>query len=258
MILIKKPYRISHKVDCSDLFINKRIMIIAPHPDDEIIGCGAFLLLTSRVGILNRSKRFIACATSGATGVSDEYLFTINENRKLPEEKIYCKNGIREEETRLCCASVGAEPLFFRLPFYHEGNFGKKNIEVISEVLSDVQPDIIFTIDETGDPHGTHGMVRNFVHQTLNKMNFNGIVLGYKVWSKGYAHGEGDILIEFDEEVMQEKRRLLSIYKSQVVFPAYPHENKSFVELMEDSNSELASSFHSYYRYSEVFKLLNL
>jgi glucosamine-6-phosphate deaminase len=234
-------------------------MVIAPHPDDEIIGCGAFLLLASRVGVFNRSKRFIACATSGATGVSDEYLYTINESRKLPEEeKISCKNVVREDETRLCCASVGAEPLFFRLPFYHEGNFGAKNIEVISEILDDVKPDIIFTIDETGDPHGTHGMVRDFVSQTLKKLKFDGIVLGYRVWSKGYVLGDGDVLIGFDEEIMREKRRLLSIYKSQVLFPAYPHEKKSFVELMEDCNRELAENFCSSYRYAEAFKHLIL
>ena len=233
-------------------------MIIAPHPDDEIIGCGAFLLLASRVGIFNRSKRFIACATSGDMGVADEYLYTMNGSKKLPDkkEKTFCKNIVREDEARLCSASIGAEPLFFRLPFYHEGNFGSKNIEVISKILNDVNPDIIFTIDETGDPHGTHGMVRDFVRNTLKKTQFDGIVFGYRVWSKGYALGEGDVLIGFDEEIMLEKRRLLSIYKSQVVFPAYPHENKSFVELMEDCNSESALNFRSSYRYAEVFKRL--
>jgi LmbE family N-acetylglucosaminyl deacetylase len=260
VISLQKPYEISHRIDCEDLFVDKKIMIIAPHPDDEVIGCGAFLMLASRVGIFNRSNRFIVCATSGASGVSDEYLYSMEQQKdgSQNEEVRELKNKIRENEARKCAAVLGAQPLFFRLPFYHSGDFGEKNSEEIAMFLRNVEPDIVITIDEEGDPHGTHGMVRRFVRQGLKKTDYSGLLFGYKVWSRGYILGEGDVIIGFDEEIMQEKRKLLNLYTSQILFPAFPHESKSFLQLMEDSNRELSATFRSLYPYAEVFKRLKL
>ena len=54
----------------SSLFNNKRILIIAPHPDDDVIGCGAFLYFLHKN--IQSSEVHIAYATSGAGGISGE------------------------------------------------------------------------------------------------------------------------------------------------------------------------------------------
>ncbi|MBM3492510.1 MAG: hypothetical protein FJX68_19135 [Alphaproteobacteria bacterium] len=95
----------------------KRMLVLAPHPDDEAIGVGGTLAGAIAAG----SQVEVAFVTSGR-----------------PEE---CAK--REAEGRAACASLGAASRFLRLA---EGNIAvdAAALDRLAELLRELAPDIVF------------------------------------------------------------------------------------------------------------------
>ncbi|MGV9173925.1 MAG: PIG-L deacetylase family protein [Promethearchaeia archaeon] len=67
------------------IVVPKRLMVIAPHPDDEIVSCGGTLLKYQELG----SEIIIVIATSGLGGYAkEENKAQIREKRKSESEKV--------------------------------------------------------------------------------------------------------------------------------------------------------------------------
>lgn len=179
---------------------------------------------------------------------------------KSQSEQMVVKAKIREKEARSFCTALGATPVFWDLPFYRERrrNLSKQDVACVLSSIKKLHPEVVFVIDEASDPHGTHGLVQKAVEEALVRDGYQGVVLGYRVWEGGYGGDEGDSLIRlaFDEEVMAEKERLISFYRSQIVDPAYPHKELSFIELVRRSNAATAKEMNQDLPYVESFKFL--
>lgn len=235
---------------------DKRVLCVAPHPDDEVIGCGAFLFYISKImpPELRPLSVTIAYAVSGFNGVSDVFL----QKEGIVDHSREKRGEIRRKESTECCQSLGMDPVFWNLPFYEaqQKSFSSNDVIIVKESLLQLEPDVIFLIDEFADPHGTHGIVQRIVLQALQEIGSPADVFGYRVWEGDYLSYECDLVVEFDESIMREKENLISFYRSQLLDPAFPCKEKDFIELAKIANLRIAKGLLSSFLYAECYKKL--
>lgn len=247
---------------CSPIsFKHKHVLCVAPHPDDDVIGCGALLYYLATQSALHRPASItIGYATSGFNGVSDAYL-----RKHMGKELAFSfeaarvkKSHIRREEAQACCSSIGARASFWDLPFYEarQKTFSLQDVNIVVQCVQELAPDIIVLVDESNDPHGTHGLVQAVCMEALKQVNFLGAVLGYRVWNGGYEVGDCDALLAFGQSLMDAKERLVSFHISQIEDPAFPHDQLGFIELMNRDNKNMARVHNLHSSYAECYKIL--
>src|SRR5690606_11348955 len=102
-----------------------RILVLAPHPDDEVFGCGGALALHAQQG----ATITIVIATDGAYHAGDD-------TDKVREE--------RYAESRAAAAVLGCQaPRFLDLP--DRGlNYGEGLISTILGLLEETQADLVY------------------------------------------------------------------------------------------------------------------
>ena len=125
----------------------KKVLVIAAHPDDELLGCGGTI-----VKYLN-------------LGISVKILF-LGEGSTCRYDDPTCKEGIAAIKIRNSCAiealeTIGVDNLeFFNLPCGRFDQIPIINInKIIEGVISEFQPDTIFThseVDSNNDHRITH------------------------------------------------------------------------------------------------------
>src|SRR5438876_784267 len=94
------------------------VLVLAPHPDDESIGCGGTICLHTGRG----DRVAIAFLTSGELGLSE-----------LPQEKA---RGVREREAERAAEILGIASLnFFRFADRHVGDQVEKAAEALRPIL---------------------------------------------------------------------------------------------------------------------------
>ena len=174
---------------------SQTVLCLSPHPDDDVICCGATLLKMAQ----RANKLWVAYGVDGANAVRDKdvlallrarqarlvsYLEEHLEPGKSLEEAIrwkcapriferqpgapdapllrQLKRLVREGEASDACRKMGAKPLFLDLPFYGDGAgrapIGETDIAKCLAMLQRVQPNLVMLTGEKNDPHGTHKM----------------------------------------------------------------------------------------------------
>jgi len=119
----------------------KKILVIAAHPDDEILGCGA----TISKYIKNGDEVYVCIVCEGSSGrFKDKYYLTSEE--KI--EGIINKDiNIREESAKKASKSLGVKEIYFL-------NFPNLELHLIPQLkvnkliekhIGKIKPDIIFT-----------------------------------------------------------------------------------------------------------------
>jgi N-acetylglucosamine malate deacetylase 1 len=104
-----------------------KILVIAPHPDDESIGCGGAASLHAQRG----DCVSVVFLTSGELGL-----------KKLPREEAW---HIREAEARGACKVLGvSEPQFLRLPDWMLGDDVAGAAAKLASVLGPIAPELIY------------------------------------------------------------------------------------------------------------------
>ncbi|MBV9470808.1 MAG: glucosamine-6-phosphate deaminase [Abitibacteriaceae bacterium] len=173
----------------------KKIVCLSPHPDDDVICCGATLLKMTAQG----NEVTVMYGVSGSMAVRDKdvlallrarhprltsyiedhaplgksfedifndiRLFIFEREKGEPDTHILSelKRLVREGEAADACRKMGAKPLFLNLPFYQTGELqknpiGQADVEIVLKALRETQPDIVMLTGEISDPHGTHEM----------------------------------------------------------------------------------------------------
>lgn len=120
----------------------ERLLVLAPHPDDEVIGCGGLIALHRRE---NRPVR-VVIATDGA-GAGDV--------------------ALREEESRRGIAKLGdgIEVEFLRFP---DRNLGDEAASAIREQLIAFRPDLI-AVPSPVEIHPDHLALARIVIETIQR-----------------------------------------------------------------------------------------
>lgn len=213
----------------------KKILIISPHPDDEIIGCGATLSKFKNQSIY----WLIITKMSKTSGFSEKKI----KIRKKEIEKIAKKLNIKKTIN-----------LDFDTGSLNRGNL-KKLIENLSNTLNQIKPDTVFCPfinDSHSDhffvTHAINSIIKVFRHpyiklvlmyETLSETNFNFVKKGFKP----------NFYVDISR-FLKKKISLTKIYKSEFKNHPFPRSSKSIKALAELRGSE--SGFY----YAEAYQLI--
>lgn len=118
-----------------------RVLVIAPHPDDEVIGCGGTILKSLAQG----EEVFLCVVTTAYPPDWDEKTIEIKKRERLRASKLL---GIKK-------------PFFLDLPTTKLDTIPKNELnKKISACVNKVKPDVVFT-SYWGDAHSDHQAVFN-------------------------------------------------------------------------------------------------
>ena len=163
-----------------------KVLVVAPHMDDEVIGPGGTVALHCRAG----SKVTVVFCAAGATPEAD---------------------ATRTSEARACAELVGFSDLrWLGLP---EGALSPREhvlASKLSSILDELRPDIIFVPYPT-DHHRDHMAVAVATSEAIEKSGFSGEVWCFEVWSPLWPNVAIDI-----SAVAGLKRAAIACHASQV------------------------------------------
>jgi glucosamine-6-phosphate deaminase len=256
----------------------KTVLCLSPHPDDDVICCGATLLKLSA----RANRVFVAFGVNGANAVRDKDVLVllrahhprltsfleehlepgkslqdvINEVRTsiyerepgAPDAPLLrdLKRLVREGEASDACQKMGAQPLFWNLPFYNqERDINETDVEIALETLRHTQPDLVLLTGEFNDPHGTHEKCAQAFEEAAKLYAQE----GGKSFERWYYRGAwdewplwaGDFFSIFDKAMMEQKIGLILDHISQLdpVFPG-GSDPREFFERARDRNRDTA------------------
>jgi N-acetylglucosamine malate deacetylase 1 len=170
------------------------VLVIAPHPDDEAIGCGGAICLHRRRGDAVR----VVFLTSGELGL-----------KHLPREEAW---QVREVEARAAAAVLGVTGLtFLRLPDWFLGEGVAEAAAALRPILQRWAPRLVY-LPHCQEGHPDHRAALPIVRMALREAAVRPPTLrGYEVWTPlaEYDH------VEDITGMMRRKLRAVRCYASQ-------------------------------------------
>ena len=178
------------------------VLVISPHPDDEIIGCGGTLLQLVAAG----ARVTVLHATDGAASAGVA---------ALPDDQ---RRTIRLEHARAVAAAAGFhETLLWRRQERTE-LADDECVRDLADVLRRLAPRLVL-VPFLADPHVDHQSVNRMLGRALERAPQSGArVLGYQVWSLAPCNLYCDVTAE-----MPLKERLLFAYRTEMAVDDYVH-----------------------------------
>ena len=173
------------------LFKGQRILVIAPHQDDEVIGAGGTLVKAAKQGAIIK----IIFATDGS---QDNIGCSVEESVK-----------VRNQEAKQVCEQLNAS--FHVLPVSnYKTQLSVNQLWQLTKYIHEFKPDVLL-LPWLLDAPVKHRMVNHLVGLS-NKLKTlpNMEVWGYQVHNTLYPNGYVDI-----SEFINEKQQLINTYKSQ-------------------------------------------
>lgn len=187
----------------------KKIIVFAPHPDDEILACGG----TIAKKVSENNELHVVYMTDGRH--SHSIVLGIQSN-PTPEE--LC--AIREKEAANATMHLGVNSsnLFF-LQF--EDGYLDRNIQnsiiKVKDLIEKIKPDEIYFPDEL-DEHTDHQSLNTIVKTSLSELEINPKQYRYIIWSTQVSKTEklkNQIQIDVSK-FFNQKKHALNEYKSQI------------------------------------------
>jgi LmbE family N-acetylglucosaminyl deacetylase len=171
------------------------VLVIAPHPDDETLGCGG----TIRLRIEKGERVSVVFLTSGELGL-----------KHLSPRKAW---AIRETEARRAAKILGITCVYFlRLPDWVLGEHLKKAATALRPVLRATTPGIVY-VPHPEDGHPDHQAAWPLLKQAWpRRLGAEPEVFGYEIWS---PIAQPDCLVDISS-VMPRKIRALRAHHSQL------------------------------------------
>jgi LmbE family N-acetylglucosaminyl deacetylase len=171
------------------------VLVIAPHPDDEAIGCGGALCNHAARG----DRVVVVFLTSGELGL-----------KHLPPEKAW---RIREAEARKSAGILGvAVTEFLRLPDWTLGEHIKAGVNLLAPILKREEAGLIY-LPHPKDDHPDHKAAWPLLRRALRT---SGIAVAdlrsYEVWTPLSENN----LVEDITQVMPRKLRAIRAHRSQM------------------------------------------
>jgi LmbE family N-acetylglucosaminyl deacetylase len=177
--------------------MSERVLVVAPHPDDEAIGCGGTLCLHRRRG----DPVHVVFLTSGEQGVED-----------MPGA---AARAAREAEARAAARVLDLSGVdFLHLPDQGVGRQLERGARLLRKVLGRHRPDVIY-LPHPEESHPDHEAALPLVRQALAGLPGGAAgadLRGYEVWSPLTRHD----WVEVVSEVMGQKLRAVRCYRSQL------------------------------------------
>ena len=192
-----------------DLPAGSRLLVLAPHPDDESIGCGGTLAKWRDAG---RSAK-VVFLTDGRQGSRALRQLPEGDPGRVEAEKALIVT--RQQEARLALQALGIDAFAFGdIPDGELGSHVGPGAKIIGAAIDDYRPDLImlpFLTDRHPD-HVAAGIclvaaLKRLGSQRLEQLS----CAGYEVWSPIQANTIIDISAWVDR-----KKSAIGVYQSQL------------------------------------------
>ncbi len=172
----------------------ERVLVIAPHPDDEAIGCGGAVCLHRRRG----DPVHVVFLTSG-----EHYT-----DATPPAEN----RAVREAEAKAAGDVLGIGRLdFLRLPDLGLAEHVASAARLLGPILAADAPEVVY-LPHPAESHPDHAAALPIVRAALSSVRPAPELRGYEVWSPLTAYD----WVEDVAEVMAAKLRAVRCYVSQL------------------------------------------
>ena len=200
-----------------DLASIRRALIIAPHPDDESLGCGGLLAILARQGC----DMFVVFVTDG--GASHLH------SRCWPRERLAAR---RRAEANAALSELGlgdVQRVFLNL---RDADMPKpssvewcKAMERISKIVEKLRPELV-VLPWRRDPHCDHRASWRLMHEALG--DAGPIILEYAVWLDEFGSlgddpqaGEVEPFVVDIGQSVAAKKRAIAAHRSQTTALIY-------------------------------------
>lgn len=196
-----------------------RLLVVAPHPDDEILGCGGTLALAGERG----ADVHVLVVFDGAAGDPERRF----DGRDYVER--------RRREARAGGALVGVEHYhFWGLPEGHLASEAQIDAGAarLARLVHELRPDLVLAPWE-GDAHPDHGTVARAVRRMLELHPAPGDVWGFEVWSPLEAEHLVDVSSVWREKVAALEKHVTQLAYDDLVAKMTALASRHEVGLME-------------------------
>jgi LmbE family N-acetylglucosaminyl deacetylase len=190
--------------------VGSPVLIVAPHPDDETLGCGgAIALLRS----LNCDVRVLV--------ISNGTLSHPN-SQKYPAPVL---QALRESETLEALTMLGVNPNDVTFCGMQDGSISTQYNSAIascSDYLREIAPQIIF-LPWRYDPHPDHRATSKLIHTALGNLDLSPRIIEYPIWDWDLAQrgnlSESEKVTSWRLDiaaVVELKQQAIACYRSQI------------------------------------------
>lgn len=219
----------------------KRILVLAPHPDDECIGCGGTLAKCIAAGL----DAHVIVLTDGRYGSSEIRRLADNDPEKLRLQTALIET--RQKETRAALALIGVTQIQFLDAIDSQLT---ENVERIARLLAQEinhwKPDTIilpFITDRHADHFATSRCLVQACAQLDGHYTRRLSCMGFEAWSPIFANTLVDI-----SSTMENKLQAIQCYQSQLA-------DLDYGSAIEGLNRYRAITGMSAGKYAEAFYL---
>ena len=189
-------------------FDDKQVVVLAPHMDDEVLGCGG----TLRKHVLSGGQVTVVYMTDGRKGNPDLYQQNGAKSDIAGEETKVA--SVRKDEAARAAKVLGTQELIFL-----DGPDGSLQpsplvVKRLREILQEKKPMVIY-LPSLFDLHDDHWATNWVFHKASSNLLFsqdwNPVYRGYEVWSPLLANRIVDI-----SDVIETKEMALRHFESQM------------------------------------------
>lgn len=219
--------------------MKKKILILSPHADDEILGCGGFI---SKYSKLNYQINVLVLT---------------NANKGAPE--IYPPETIKSlrNEAKTANNLIGTHKLIFEnLPAINLNNYPVYKISnIIDKYIAKINPEIVF-IPSKNDIHDDHKIIFKAAKVSMrsNKKRNLKKILSYEVlseteWSEDGKSFNPNYFVYLKKSDVDNKVKAFLNYKSQIKKFPHPRSKEAIINLSRVRGSQ------AFMDYAEAFKV---
>jgi glucosamine-6-phosphate deaminase len=262
----------------------KRVLVLSPHPDDDVIGMGGTLCRLVEHG----HEVHVAYQVSGANSVSDEALaralrFVGDSGLAGPAsaERIQALCAAHEAVGSLpqtaeilnwkgvVCGVAASRLHFLDLPFYHASpgsrrQLGEADRSAMQKLLGEIRPHLIFAAGDLDDPHGTHRLCLHALRDALARLSKEAWVREGELWLyrgawSEWSADEIDLAVPLSPQEVLRRRRAIFCHETQKDMALFlGDDRREFWQRSEDRSRRLAETYNALglaeYEAIEAFK----
>jgi len=186
--------------------MERHVLVVLPHPDDESFGAGGTIALYTKAGV----PVTYACGTLGQMGRNmGKNVFANRET--IPQ--------IRKKELEDACKELGVQDL--RLLGFHDKTMEFEDIDVVADaieqVIQETNPSLIITFYPDQAVHPDHDACGRAVIHALSRMPLEQRPIVYALAitkNRVEVLGEPDVVIDIND-VLDVKLAALRAHRSQ-------------------------------------------
>ena len=191
-----------------------RVLVLAPHMDDETIGCGGTLVKKVRAG----AEVTVVFMTDGRLGDPAVHDPEIGERERLDLQDRLA--ATRKIEAQRACGILGISKLIYLDERDMELSADRRTVARLEEILGNTRPDLVFLPFLT-DRHHDHWETNRVFLEASRRLPRAGdglLCCGYEIWTPLNPNAMVEI-----REVLEVKRKALAQFESQLRHNDYVH-----------------------------------